>query len=252
MRTMTVITTVLLCAILLAPQLWAKTFYLRNGEEIEYQSYRKQKNLVSVLINRDTEVGFAPDEVNWAKTVKAAREAGSKKKMAGQKSYRKQTASSKASGAKAVGTFRQNPVAAIAAPAVEPLPAGSTVTKEAAPTLRSELAAIYHDYHKAVLSGDLDAIMKFVTREKRQEMEGMLAQADASQKAMLMQMMQAMVPTDYAVTGSALTSDGESATLSLKGSINFMGNHTQSEGTVSFKREGNTWRINKESWRAQG
>lgn len=57
----------------IAPQLRAKTFYLKNGERIEYQRYWEKDGRIYVLINRDTEVDFAPEEVDLRKTEKAAR-----------------------------------------------------------------------------------------------------------------------------------------------------------------------------------
>jgi hypothetical protein len=47
---------------------------LKNGEEIEYQSYRQKNATIYLLINRDTEVEFPVNEVDLAKTVKAAGE----------------------------------------------------------------------------------------------------------------------------------------------------------------------------------
>jgi len=68
------ILTVSVATFSICPQLWAKTFYLKNGEEIEYQSYRQKNATIYLLINRDTEVEFPVNEVDLAKTVKAAGE----------------------------------------------------------------------------------------------------------------------------------------------------------------------------------
>jgi hypothetical protein len=46
----------------------ARTFYLKNGEEINYQKSWMKNGRIQVLINRDTLVSFAPDEVDMKKT----------------------------------------------------------------------------------------------------------------------------------------------------------------------------------------
>ncbi len=73
MKRVIVLVTVLAATLCCVPQLWAKTFYLKNGEEIEYQRYWQKEGRVYVLINRDTLVDFAPEEVDLAKTAKAAK-----------------------------------------------------------------------------------------------------------------------------------------------------------------------------------
>jgi spermidine synthase len=65
----TVIAAVLLIS---TPQLWAKTFYLKNGEQIEYKSYWKKNGRICLLITRDTMIDFAPSEVALNKTRKSA------------------------------------------------------------------------------------------------------------------------------------------------------------------------------------
>ena len=74
MKRFIIVLTAFVATFSLCPQLWAKTFYLKNGEEIEYQSYRQKNATIYLLINRDTEVEFPVNEVDLAKTVKAAAE----------------------------------------------------------------------------------------------------------------------------------------------------------------------------------
>lgn len=50
----------------------AKTFYLSDGSSIKYQRVWKQGDRIYLLVNRDTLIDFAPDEVNQRKTLKAA------------------------------------------------------------------------------------------------------------------------------------------------------------------------------------
>jgi hypothetical protein len=81
MKRLFVVVTVLAATLCIAPQLWAKTFYLKNGEQIEYQRYWQKEGRVYLQINRDTVVDFAPDEVDMEKTVKAAKTGVVKKKV---------------------------------------------------------------------------------------------------------------------------------------------------------------------------
>ena len=77
MQRFIIVLTVIVATFSIAPLLWAKTFYLKNGDQIEYKSYRQKGGTIYLLITRDTEVAFSASEVDLAKTVKAA--AASKK-----------------------------------------------------------------------------------------------------------------------------------------------------------------------------
>ena len=70
----------------IVPQLGAKTFYMNNGERIEYQRYWEKDGRVYVLINRDILVDFTPEEVNIGKTEKAA---GAEKNIRHRKSVKR-------------------------------------------------------------------------------------------------------------------------------------------------------------------
>ncbi|HYS43733.1 MAG TPA: hypothetical protein VEM32_07100, partial [Geobacteraceae bacterium] len=76
----------------IAPQLWAKTFYLKNGEQIKYQRYWQKEGRVYLLINRDTLVDFAPEEVDLEQTAKAAKTGVVKKKVAHKKHVKRHAA----------------------------------------------------------------------------------------------------------------------------------------------------------------
>ncbi len=52
----------------LAQPVTARTFYLKNGEEIDYQQSWKKNGRIYVLVNRDTLIDFAPEEVDMQKT----------------------------------------------------------------------------------------------------------------------------------------------------------------------------------------
>ncbi len=54
--------------LLLAQPVTARTFYLKNGEEIDYQRSWKKNGRIYVLVNRDTMIDFAPEEVDMKRT----------------------------------------------------------------------------------------------------------------------------------------------------------------------------------------
>jgi len=65
-------------------------------------------------------------------------------------------------------------------------------------------------------------------------------------------MMKAMVAKSYSVTGCTVAPDGKSATLNLKGKIDFMGKEQDNDGSIDFVREGNEWKIEMVTWKAKG
>jgi hypothetical protein len=68
MKKVTAILIALSAIYFLAKPVLARTFYLKNGEEINYQKSWKKNGRIYVLINRDTLIDFAPEEVNLKKT----------------------------------------------------------------------------------------------------------------------------------------------------------------------------------------
>lgn len=266
MRGLSVVLVVLAAVLFVSPQLWAKTFYLKNGDEIEYQSYRQKDGAISVLINRDTEVDFPLDEVDLEKTAKAAAEEEKKAAAAAKKAKKKKGVKrpavhrgakpkpGKAAPAKA-GEKKPAP-AASPAPAAKPVPApakaGPAASQAVPAALKTELAAVYDKFHRATRAGDFDGQMKYVAAKNQAQMKEMMAKAPGNAKEMVAGLMQAMTAKSYTVTGCTPSSDGRSATLALKGKIDFMGKDADSDGTVSFVREGNEWKIDKVAWSAKG
>lgn len=123
MKGLFVFVTVLAATLCIVPQLWAKTFYLKNGEQIEYQRYWQKEGRVYLQINRDTLVDFAPEEVDLEKTVKAAK-TGVVKKKAKHKMHVKRHAAQKAAKPATPAAEGKQPVpAAQPAPAPQPAPA---------------------------------------------------------------------------------------------------------------------------------
>jgi hypothetical protein len=129
MKRWVVFVTVVAATLCSAPQLWAKTFYLKNGEEITYRRYWQEKGRVYVQINRDTLVDFAPDEVDLAKTAKAAKTGEAKKKARhATPAKRKHPKAVPAPGA---STVQESKPAPVANPALAPQPVPAVSAKPA-------------------------------------------------------------------------------------------------------------------------
>ena len=129
MKRFFIVLTVILATFSIAPPLWAKTFYLKNGDEIEYQSYRQKEGTIYLLINRDTEVEFPVKEVDLAKTVKAAGESKKvkQKKHAKRHSVKKAVKHAVPSKMKETAPAATQTSAANPAPSTKQAPAATSV-----------------------------------------------------------------------------------------------------------------------------
>ena len=97
-------------------------------------------------------------------------------------------------------------------------------------------AKVYSEYRKAIQTGDLAAVKKFVAADKIKEMEG----EDASAK---LKLIAALAPNEVTVVKTDVS--GSTATLTLRGK----GAMGEGEGTVSLTREGGAWKVTKEEWK---
>ncbi len=271
MKRLVVVVTVLAATLCIAPQLWAKTFYLKNGEQIEYKRYWQKEGRVYLLINRDTLVDFAAAEVDLEKTAKAAK-TGVVKKKATHKKHLKRHAAQKAvkpacpaaegkkpaaaaqlpSAAKPGPAVKPVVPAAKPAPAAEPAPVRHSNTQPGTPALQKELAAVYAKCHAAMRAGDVNEQSRYATAKQRKHMQELMAKATDKQKTQMKELMKTMVAKSYSVTGCTVAPDGKSATLNLKGKVDFMGKEQDNDGSIDFVREGNEWKIEMVKWSAKG
>lgn len=113
-----------------------------------------------------------------------------------------------------------------APPAGKPLPPGG-----------GDPAKAYHEYRKAMKSGDLAALRKAIVPEMAKKMD----EPDFKEMFPLMQELQ---PKDVKITGGAV--DGDTATLTAE--TKDAGNEL-TYGTIAMVREGGRWLLKKESWR---
>ncbi|HTG80956.1 MAG TPA: hypothetical protein VL949_03375 [Geobacteraceae bacterium] len=281
MKRWIVFVTVLVAVMCVAPQLWAKTFYLKDGERIECQRYWEKEGRVYVLINRDTLVDFAPGEVDLEKTAKAAKAPAVKKKAKHKKHVKRHAVPKAAKPApsapsappaateKKPAVAPQPPSAAKPAPVVKPIPPRpaapgakpapaapakptSAAMPPGTPTLQKELDAVYGKLYAAMRSGDYREQIKYVTGEQRTAVE-QLEKAPAKQKELVKKLMSAMSAT-YTVTGCSVAPDGKRATLgtvrkvpheSYDNANKKVGKteYKDTPGVVDFVKVGTEWKV---------
>ncbi|MHC4608556.1 MAG: Cif family virulence factor [Planctomycetota bacterium] len=97
---------------------------------------------------------------------------------------------------------------------------------------------IYAAYRQAVGEGDVEGMKKHLGREKVAELD-----KAGEMVGMAIEMMQALMPDEVAVTGSDVV--GEKASIVVKGT-DPDGNTVK--GLVNFEREDGAWKIVKESY----
>lgn len=238
-----------MAAFLFAPQQsQAKTFYLKNGDEIEYQSYKLRDGVVYLQINQDSEIEFPEGEVDLAKTAEAA---GGKLKTppVKLKKHEEKRAAGKA--------LKQG------VPANEMGMAEPSAAQAGTPSLQQELNAVYGKYFAAMRSGNSREALKYVTGEERKQVEHM-DKMPKEQKTQMNAILKAALAGGYKVTGCSASPNGKSATLNLTRKVPSVsyesgkdadGNITaiqkgetvykDSSGIVDFVKVGNVWKIER-------
>ena len=271
-----VILTVIAAILFISAQSEAKTFYLKNGDEIEYQSYKQRGGVVYLQINQDSEVEFPVGEVDLARTAKAngekitAHPAKVKKhviKRAADKTP-KQGVPAKVMGKAAPGAtpaVPEKPGHAANSASVAPVPAkaGPPTSQAGTPALRQELDAVYGKYFAAMRSGDSRESLKYVVGEQRKQLE-QLEKLPKEQKKQMTAMLKEMLAGGYKTTGCTVAPDGKRATLNFTRKVpsvsyesgkDASGKETMvqkgetvykdSNGTVDFVKVGNEWKIER-------
>jgi hypothetical protein len=222
-----------------APSLWAKTFYLKNGEEIECQSYRQQGDRIIVRINNETVVDFALEEVDFKKTP------GIKPGNADRKAKRSVGASV---GAKALRVTELT----------DPLPeditwwsAGATPAdyQPGTPELQDELSALYAQYNEAAQSGDFKQIARYMPEYQANRSLELLAKVqDKNELLVRTQTLKEMAIKDFSAQKCAVSPDGTIAALAGRGKKMKGGAYREAPGTVKFLKENGTWKVGFQIW----
>jgi hypothetical protein len=118
--------------------------------------------------------------------------------------------------------------AATAKPAGQPLPAGG-----------GEPGKAYLALHRAVVAGDVDAMIALVDADKAAEMRKARSQADFPKTLEMIQMFE---PAEVHVTGGNI--DGDNAELTIAGKDS---DGTALTGEVKLTRNGGRWQVDKVS-----
>lgn len=221
-----------------SPSLWAKSFYLKNGEEIECQSYRQQGDMIYVQINNETEVDFALDEVDFRKT-----------KIKPGNKYRKVKRSANTNvDSKAIHVTEVN----------DPLPedttwwsAGDTPAgyQPSTPQLQNKLSALYEKYNRAAQSGDFNQVVKYMPEyQAKRSMELLAKVRDKKERLLRKKTLQEMAVKDFSAQKCVVSPDGTIAALAGKGKTIKGGKYQESQGTVKFLKENGSWKVGFQIW----
>ena len=222
-----------------SPSLWAKTLYLKNGEEIDCQSYRQEGDRIHVRINSETEVDFTFDEVDFKKTPKI--KPGNKDRKV-----------------KRPATTNVDAKAPRVTELTDPLPedttwwsAGNTPAdyQPGTPELQGELSAIYAKYNEAAQSGDFNQVARYMPEyQAKRSMELMAKVQDKNERLVRTQTLKEMAVKDFSSQKCAVSPDGTIAALAGKGKRMKEGTYREAHGTVKFVRENGAWKVGFQIW----
>jgi len=222
-----------------APSLWAKTFYLKNGEEIECQSYRQQGDRIIVRINNETVVDFALDEVDFKRTPKI---------KPGNTDRKVKRSAGASVDAKALRVTELT----------DPLPedttwwsAGDTPAdyQPGTPELQDELSAIYAQYNEAAQAGDFKQVAKYMPEYQAKRSLELLAKVkDKNELLVRTQTLKEMAVKDFSAQKCAVSPDGKIAALAGRGKTMKGGTYREAPGTVKFLKENGTWKVGFQIW----
>lgn len=223
----------------------AKTFYLSDGSTIEYKRFWKQGDRIFVLINRDTLVDFAPEEVDQRRTLKAAKlkkfpKVTVKKKKTAQPAKEKSATVAAPARTAAVEETEKPVVFSDTISTPTDSTDASSRGESSAGDLSQELLAVYENLHNAMKSGNVAGVK-----------QGLSARNAASMGPRELAMIESgvsLMPPNRVVTGSSVSPDGTSATLKMSARTNKTDRKPAATGTISFVRENGSWKLDKESW----
>ena len=117
-----------------------------------------------------------------------------------------------------------------------------------------ELLEIYDKKNEAQKNGDLEEVVKYVSRERGKEMNDKLAVASAEEKEMMLGLLKAMVPLSYEFVRIEEGLNKDEINVYFKGTIKglfFGGQEEAANGKVTFLKEEGAWRISVEDWQTQ-
>ncbi|WP_054696288.1 hypothetical protein [Geotalea toluenoxydans] len=238
---MKIITLVLSIPLFLSSSLWAKSIYLKDGSEIECQSYRQEGDSIIAQINSETALDFALEEVDFTKTAKAKVSVGKKK----QEIKRTANANPEMYTLQEANTTEQPPED------ITWWGAGKTPDgyNPGTPEVQKELFQMFEKYNQAARSGDFTAVARYMTTHQAQ---GTLAAlAKVKDKKVLQQrrkVLQSLAVKDFHVQKCAVSPDGKIAALAGVGKKQQGGTYQEAKGTIKLVKESSGWKVALQVW----
>jgi len=221
----------------LSSPVFAAVVYLKNGEEIECESFRRQGGRVYVKINRDTLIDFADREVNFTKT------------SVSHKSKKRPTAATAPRRTVKAGTTKSHSQSN--SPRVNGVFFGFTVPEGSIaclPELQDKLLSRYGKYNLAAASGDWREWEKHVLKhqaEKTQEALSGLSKKELEKRKLVLQ---GMAAKDYRAEACMVSHKDASAVIAGRGNKMENGKPADSHVTVLFKKESEGWKVQATMW----
>jgi len=108
-----------------------------------------------------------------------------------------------------------------------------------------EPEAVYAKFHRAVMAGDLDEMLKYGPAPRRAEMQGM----SASSKDAALKMAQFMMPRAFTLQRKTVQANGRGATLIVSGPWAGGGQRLETMyGIVRMVTENDEWKVDESNW----
>ena len=109
-----------------------------------------------------------------------------------------------------------------------------------------EPEAVYAKFHRAVVAGDLEEMLRYATDAQRNE----LAAMSAAQKTASVKMIAALMPRSYVLKDKSINPDSQGARLVLSGAGPVMlGDKPETlYGTIKMVMQRGDWKVGESSW----
>lgn len=104
---------------------------------------------------------------------------------------------------------------------------------------------VYEKYLAEQKAGNLAGMCKYVTEEKKQELERM----DQAKKTQMAQIMKMSAPQSHRIIGEDIQGDKAMVRVQAKSMDIMTGHPSDMMGVATFVKEGDEWKLSKEDWR---
>ncbi|MBJ6724915.1 hypothetical protein [Geomesophilobacter sediminis] len=209
----------------------AAVVHFKNGEIIECESFTRRGDTLFVNINGDKLVDFPVDEIDLGKTSLAP----GRKKPATTAPRTRSTA--KATGSSDNGSWTGS--------FALPVPEGSTPCP---PGLQNELLARFARYNRAAEAGDFAEWGRQITRLQAEKTREKLAGLSEPEYQKRKRSLQEMAVRKYRPAACLVSPDADTAVMVGRGTKLFLGTTSETNGTVLFNKEDQSWKIKSAVW----